>query len=783
MTHSNKKPTKNFAFFLIITILLSILLSLFCPFISYANTSKAASSPCFAVKYHTLSVNQKVRYQIKYLKKEYSVSYTVSNPSLAHISKETGILTPKKAGNIIVKAVIFKKNHKKIKTLTNKITITNRKNILPNAVFKIKKSINPYNFTISLSCSRILLRKEIQSDILTILPKGKKAPVLNAVFSNLSKDGKEVTYTLSPSSQKKLCPGNFSMDGNYTLKSTCFSNKLALTYEERLPQNTLSGFVFRMDGNPVKNALISLKKGTVTMKKCYTNQYGHYKLRSVFDGDSLTVEKDGYQKTVLQNPTISEKGTTCENIILRSLSESSVNLKFLVTDTDNNPLPDASIQIFENKKIQQNANSESTDSFEKNNLLYSDKTDASGTLLLSNRTTSSASSCSNLTIQEKTVLSYAASLNLSSANTEILPSSVLNTMDNYTIYVNKFEAENSSSAYATQKIQFSFYNLITNQAFLHIKLKKCDNTQIKNLTLNYDNPLSHCHAISLHFYHSGNPSSFYQHTIDNRFFQIENNKITITSYLPITLPDNTYFLSVNALTEDGMILAKSPVLPVSIQNSCLSSGTISLYHSRYARALVYGDFTEYFPYKVSFHLYQKCGENYFYMDTYSTTPFTKNASDFITANLLLSNLLPNQNYFLLPASEEISTKELLSFPTALHNTFLSKENANYSNTPLLQIHCITTKHANSDCLENLSSDKIKIKYHTFHNISENFIRSSRNYPNSVIAVYLKNGKLLSTTLTIPPADNKKVIQSSTSNIIDIYTNKEILITNQSKLLV
>jgi len=776
MTHSNKKPTKNDTFFLIITIILSIFLSLFCPPIAYVKTSKAASSPCFTVKYHTLAVNQKIQYKIRHMKKDYSVSYTVSNPLLAHITKKTGILTTKKAGKISVKAAIYNKNHQKVKSLNNTITIVNKKNILPNAVFKVKKDINPWNFTISLSCSRILLKKEIQSDTLTILPKGKKAPVLNASFSKLSKDGKEVTYTFNPSSQVKLCPGNFSMDGNYILESTCFSKKLTLTYEERLPQNTLSGFVCHTNGNPVKNALISLKKGTITTKKCYTDKNGYYKLRNVFDGDSLTAEKDGFQKTVLQNPTISQKGTTCENIVLRSLSESSVKLQFLVTDTDNNPLPDASIQIFKDNGTINN-NSRPTDSFDKKDLLYSDKTDNSGTLLLSNSTDFSAISCSNLLIQEKAVLSYAASSSLSSEDIKILPSSVLNTVDNYIIYINKFSIENPSFAYTTQKIQFSFCNLITNQAFLHVKLKKCNNTQIKSLTLNYENSLSHCHAVSLSFYYPNKQSSFCQYTIDNRFFQIVNNKIEVTSYLPIALPDNTYFLSVDTLTEDGMILAKSPVIPVTIQNACLSLQTIFLYRPRYARALVFGDFTEQFPYKASFHLFQKYNENYFQIGSYSTTPFTKNANNFITANLLLSNLLPGQSYFLLSSDEDISTKESLFFSTTFENTFLSKENANYSNTPLLQIHFIPG-NGNSDFPEDFYSGKINIRYHNSHNISEDFIRSSQNYPNSVTAVYLKNGKLLTTTLTTPPTDNKKVILAAASNIIDIYTNKEILITNQ-----
>lgn len=777
MTHLNKKTTKLITLLLVITIILSIFFSLFSPFITCTKSAKAASSPCFATRYHSLTINQKVQYKINHMKKGYSVSYTVSNPSLAKITKKTGILTPKEAGKITVSAAIYNKSHKKIKTLTNTITILKKKNVLPNAVFKVNKTINPWDFTLSLSCSRILLKKEIQSDKLTILPEGKKAPVLNAAFSKLSEDGKEVTYTITPASRTKLCPGNFSMDGNYILESTCFSKKLALTYEERLPQNTLSGFVFHTNGNPVKNALVSLKKGTVTTKKCYTDQNGYYNLRNVFDGDSLTAEKEGFQKTVLTNPAISQKGTTCENIVLRSLSESSANIKFLVTDTDNVPLPDASIQIFTDNNTPDKTNSESIDSYSKDSLLYSGKTDASGTLFLSNCTDFSVSSCSNLTIQEKAELSYCASSDLSSENTEILSPAILNTTDDYTIYTGRFSIDSPYSAYATQKIQFSFRNLITNQAFLHIRLKKCSNIQIKDLTLTYENSLAHCHTVSLHFYHPSMQTSFYQYTIDNKFFQIDYNNININSYLPITLPDNTYFLSVEALTEDGMLLAKSPILPVTVQNACISSQTISLFHSRYARALVYGDFTEYFPYKASFRLFQKWKDTYFFIDTYFTTPFTKNENNFITSNLLLSALLPNQDYFLLPAAEDISVKELLSFSTTQDNTFLSKENAEYSDTPLLQIHCISDS-ASPDFLENISSNQIQMKYHNSHDISEDFIRSGKNYPNSVTAIYQKDGSLLTTTLTIPPADIKNVITVSTSNIIDIYTNKEILITNQ-----
>ena len=120
------------------------------------------------------------------------------------------------------------------------------------------KGINPWNFTISLSCSRILLKKEIQADkltitpkgrkspkssgalwrnsriiegilfktsffyceavgildilqlvmpificMVTITPKGRKSPKLTASFTSLSADGKEIIYTLNTSGQTK----------------------------------------------------------------------------------------------------------------------------------------------------------------------------------------------------------------------------------------------------------------------------------------------------------------------------------------------------------------------------------------------------------------------------------------------------------------------------------------------------------------------------------------------------------------------------------------------------
>ena len=221
--------------------------------------SSSAASPAFVKKYPTITVGKSVQYQIKHLNKNHFVTFSVSDSSIASIHQKTGKLLAKKAGKLTVKAVIRNKKHRKIYQLKDTILIKKKKTYLPNASFQIKKTINPWNFTVTLSCNRILLENEIKDSSLTVFPKGKSTPKLKAGFLELSPNGKEITYLFNNDSQKKLCPGDFSMDGNYTLQSSHFRKKLSLTYEERLPKNTLSGFVFKQDGNPVKNAILSLK--------------------------------------------------------------------------------------------------------------------------------------------------------------------------------------------------------------------------------------------------------------------------------------------------------------------------------------------------------------------------------------------------------------------------------------------------------------------------------------------------------------------------------------------
>lgn len=752
------------------------------------NRARAAFSPTFSKKFQNLTVGKTVQYQVKNLNKANSVSYSVSNNSLASINKKTGKLLPKKAGKLTVKAMIYDKNRKKLCTLTDQVTIQIKKTILPNASFQIKSSINPWSFTLTLSCSRILLEKEIKSSKLTLLPKGKKNPKITANFSNLSSNGKEVTYVLTKASQKKLCPGDYTMNGSYTLESTHFNQKLSLTYQERLTKNTLSGFVFQTDGRPVTDALLSLKMNTTT-KKCRTDKNGHYTLKNVTNPVSLTASKKGFQTAVIENPFVSHQSTSCENIILRSEKEWAVSMEFLITDVNNQPIPNASISILENKSNFEKQTKEHSDFFDsifKETILFSETTDASGRLLLSNTDLSEnlPSPCSKFTISNKTQLSYISSYQPSSNHQTILAQSKLHQAKQYFIYINKSSPGNNTPSYYGQKLSFSFTDLSTNHAFFHIQLSECPNLSIRSLSVSCENIFSpfFCDSLSLRFFHPNEKESFFQYQLSRDFFQSKEKELFISSLeLPVSLLNGTCYLQIQAYSEEHTILGESPVFPVSIENGILLSEKVSLQASRFARILCYGTFEIKTPITASFYLYQKWDTHYFLIDTFSSDFFTGNKENLSTAKLLLSHLLDNQSYFLVSGSGDIISNNTLSFTATSQNTFSNKKEALYSLTPLAQILC--TPSAASSMPDNSFSDEIiTFSWNFFHEITSDFVRTCATYPNCVLAFYQKDGTLLTTTLTSPPAQISSSFPISSSDtkasVIDIYTNKEILITNQ-----
>lgn len=743
-------------------------------------SAKAKNNISFFKKYQTVTLHNPLKYEIKNLQKTDSVFFSTSNSSLASINKKSGLLTPKKTGTVTVTAKIYNKKNVLLKTLHDTITIK-KKHCIPNAFFKTKKNINSWNFTFTLSCSRILLKSEISSDILNISPKGKTSPKLTASFSKLSSDGKTITYKLSPSSQKKLCPGDSSMNGTYILKSSSFSQKLTVTYKERLTNNTISGFVLKEDGSPIKNALLSLKKQGIAKQNCYSDSNGHYSFQNVVSSDTLIVSKDGFQTKKVDNPTVSREGITCENIILRSSDCSSAAIKFLVTDKKNVSIPDADIYLLSGTSANtiDTVNNKTSAGFIKEDvILYSGKTDNNGTILLTSFDKNKNAPCSCIDIDNDSKLSYSANTKLFSTNTVKLSNSILNTADYYTIIVQSFFPDNITASYQTQLFTFSFSDLLTEHAEIHILLSKNTTITLDNIIFYSADSLSDCHTLSISLYHPQQNKSFYQAALSNENFKRENNEIILTASLPLSIPDGTYYISVKALSKSDILLAASSILPITITDSKILSENILLEQPRFARLLAYLNESDNLLDNVSFNLYQKCDNFYFYIKSIAGKSFQKNNADFYTASLLLSGLHEKCQYLLLPAGNSFQVRNSTPFSVTSENSYLSENSAWYS-SPIIKLECLLSSENNISSFYFSNNTSPFINAPHCHTISQKFIRSSNNYPNCVFAYYKKNGTLLSLSLTLSPINQNKVFSFSNSNTItDIYINKKILITNQ-----
>ncbi len=771
-----KKPETKYHRPFIHLILKSIAFAFMIAMISNQN-SNAASAPVFAKNYHTAIIGKKITCQIKNLKKADTISYSVSNRKLASIDKKQGILVPKKEGTITVKAIIYRKK-KKLKTLINKIAIIKNETILPNASFQIQKTINPWDFTLTLSCSRILLKKEIKNSNLTILPKGKSTPKLKANYTKLSPDGKTVTYTLISSSQKKLCPGDDSMNGTYTLQSDFFQKKLSLSYQERLSNDTLSGFVLHPDGSPINNALVSLKTKSDT-KQCYSDENGHYKISGISNPVSLTAKKDGFQTVSVSNITSRKKGVSCENILMHPKTNTSLTIEFRVTDQENHPVSNASIYL------------------QKDTEEIKGKTDSSGSIFLThnNELNNFPTPCTNFSIDRKKQLSYTSSYCPSLQNQLTLPSDFLNTSDTYTAYVSKSSFQEKISSLQPQKISFSFADLITSHLLIQVTLFPCPSLTVPSFPLPYNIPLpsSSFSFLTLQFFQTGQSKSFFSYQIKKNSFHCENDKIFLPSLLlPISLSDGSYCLQLQVLSKENEVIGESPVLPITIKDAHLAipENSFSIFSPRFARMLVYGKFTDKKPVMASFHLYQKYKTQYFFIGTISSDLFIQHNTGLYSASLIIPHLITGQDYLLSTNPDENITKTEYTFSANSKNTFPTIKEAVHSISPLAQILCTAktslalpgiTSPVTSD--DTLHADKIPDVSASFtHEITQNFVRSCTNYPNCVIAFYRLNGTFLTASFTNQPTHNTINTSIPLSNprasIIDIYTNKKTIVTNQ-----
>ena len=157
-----------------------------------------------------------------------------------------------------------------------------------SSLFSYNQTINPWNHTITLKSKRIMRKKEVIRSTLTLSKKGKKKQIYRAKFASLSSNGKKITYTIIKKDQKKLCPSNRSKNGKYIVKSSLFSKRNILSYHERIPSNTIAGFIVNDIGKPLAKATVILKEKNkkITVR---TDSHGYYKITDITNSKPHTI--------------------------------------------------------------------------------------------------------------------------------------------------------------------------------------------------------------------------------------------------------------------------------------------------------------------------------------------------------------------------------------------------------------------------------------------------------------------------------------------------------------
>lgn len=764
-----------------------------------ATTSLATARPGFALHSRTLVVDDVATYKIIRLEKKQSVLFSCSNTNLAAIHQQTGQLTAKKPGTVTISAKICNQNGKKIRTIKTKLIIL-KKRILPNASFQVKGEINPWNFQIHLSCNRILLEKEVEESSLNIISKANKKKKISAAFYNLSTDGREITYTIPDDSQKILCPGDTSMNGTYEITSSIFSKKLSISYEERIAADTVSGFILQNNGNPVQDALVRINTVSSGIMETTTNNAGHYQMKNVKNPSSMSVSKDGYQTQSLPLSS-SQKGVLCENFILKKNSNTTA-LECIVTDENDIGIPDAAVTLAFEK----------SDSF-----LCQAATDENGKVIFDNASTDNLqqTDCSIIYPNAEEQLSYVSPYSFSSKNRHTVNFGQLSPENPVTVYVTKNYMDfDSPIHYETQKYQISFPHLMSNYASLRICLKEITYRPLQSLSVKWnssDSPAD-CHKVSLSLYHQTQKKPVFQRLLLANEFSMgtmqksQNTILTILaeSAYP-TLPDGDFLISLSAFNSENTLLAESGLLPCYLENGCLyiSSGSsspaekneeqkpekeklvIPLQTPRSIRILLYTDSLDIPDSRISasFHIYQKKDGQYYFLKSFDSGKFSGNPYAEKTASLIVSGIFPGENYLIVPAS---------SSPMSSSCHTIQPDNSPASANPFFQIYCYPSNSMsaptypddfyNDSHINDIYKDVRKIPIQSFCSITQSLIRASNTYPNSVVAFYQADGSLIASSLLPRPAHISDVAEPDSSpvksSVIDIYTNGELLITNQ-----
>ena len=735
---------KNILFLMII---ISIFISCLMPFTS---PSAADGGPAFTKKIQKITVGKSVVFHIANIKKSYRTVFSSSNRRIAAVGKNTGKCTGKRAGKCVIYARIYNKNNRKTATLRQTLNVV-RSSVLPNASFHlVQSSINPYDYTVKIGCSRILLKKEVRKSTITLIKKAGTSP-LTAAFSNLSSNGREITYTLSSGSQRKLCPRDGTMDGIYILSSPLFEKKLSLSYQERTGNYSISGYVLSVDGSPINQAYIKCMDGNIE-KVCHTDKNGFYRLSKVKNTASLTVTKSGFYSETLTDLTTAARSTRCENIILHKKNNNSFSALFHVTGQSGSAISNASVLLLRERN-----------SLSEDNILFSGRTDKEGNILLYTDNIHLSEPCTKWSIDAHSNLSFDDHFPSCSTKYKL---STLSLEKSYTLLIGKIPEKNSPGR-AFRSFTFCPKDYVFRQFYFDVKLSDSNSLSLHNISLKYDQKETPS-VLHLSLYQAGCAQPVFSSDLNGDYFTLDDNIVRFTREIPCFVSDDTYYLKITVENEKN-VSSFWPMTELSIVGGKCASKEISCLPPSFARILAYGEFTQ-TGVSASFFRCQKIGGQYFYLDTVNTSPFQGREWNTKTADLILPYTEPESSYLLIPEAGTVSGIDCIFF-TAENKFIYPKEESAVNFPALSKIEC-TAETQNFPSEFKITDNSFSTTIISDFTATKSYVRSCPSYPNTVIVLHKKDGTVISVTLTASISININSVNRSV--IMDIYTNGKML---------
>ncbi|MCH5267562.1 MAG: carboxypeptidase regulatory-like domain-containing protein [Lachnospiraceae bacterium] len=758
----------------------------------------------FRKKTSSLTVGKKYRYHIKNLPKKAKVTYSCNHKKYASIHKKKGILTAKKQGKVTVKAKVTVSGKKK-KVLKTNVRILSKKknpsafaaennsdnvssqtknNPLANTTLTVSNAIHPWNHSLVLYSSRILLESEVKGSQLTLTKSSGNTDEKEGLslsvkvnFWSLSEDGKKITYVLSPGNAAKLCPGDGTANGNYTITSSLFSGKLSTSYRERLTPNEVRGFVFDTSRNPLSGVCVSLFQNgddddATLIQSMRTDEKGSYSFTGMPNGDyyilvsggsgadsslksspgesdSADTASSGSENTSYMNcvskPFSLNESIHCENF---SVKREQPVMMCKITDSNNNPL--SGISVLVSKKD--------------SSLCWQGSTDEQGLFVLSRQTFSSSDGYTkvdyNKDIKKPEFIS--GTLPTPEISSQITESDFTSD-DSYEISIlpddgednslTENEVNNESFPYESMSFTYSPKDSLTEQTLFQVALNslpvlysdslsiKWDNTKSSSENTDIQASLPAIKFLKVSLYHTDGciifsdscPIAITPSTSPQTIAAAVNNLFRIQN---VHIADGKYYFMIQAYETSESPCSTPFISSVTIQNGILSPIVATLHSGVSAKIILCGDFDLDHVSPLPCILYELVDSTWIPVTALQSTEFEMATKNYCKAYINCSYVEPNHTYLLKSMGDTIRLVGSCKF-TIAEDTLSSDPPEN--TVPSFQFSCslspspsLTQNHVHTSC--NITPDK-------------EYFLTATNIKNCVYVFYFENGTICSTFLT------------------------------------